>query len=56
MAAKAMAVDKPIRKEALSIMKEQYGVDADIRDFSIAESDTFMDIVDHLKDIYDVLD
>jgi len=56
MAAKAMAVDKPIRKEALSIMKEQYGVDADIRDFSIVESDTFMDIVDYLKDIYDVLD
>ncbi len=56
MAAKAMAVDKPIRKEALNMMKEQFGIDTDIRDFSIAETDTFMNIVEYLKGMYDVLD
>ena len=53
MAAKAMAVPKGIRKEALTMMKEQYGVEASIEDFSIAETDTFLEIVDYLKDVYD---
>ena len=56
MAAKAMAVPKGIRKEALSMMKEQYGVEVSIEDFSIVEAETFMEIVDYIKDMYDITD
>ena len=56
MASKAMAVPKGIRKEALSMMKEQYGVEASIEDFSIMETETFMEIVDYIKDMYDITD
>jgi hypothetical protein len=56
MAAKAMDVPKGIRKEALEMLREQYNVEAEIADFSIAELDVFLEIADYLKDLYDVTD
>ena len=56
MASKAMAVPKGIRKEALEMLREQYKVEAEIADFSIAELDAFLEIADYLKDVYDVTD
>lgn len=56
MAAKAMDVPKGIRKEALEMLREQYNVEAEIADFSIAELDVFLEIADYLKDLYDITD
>ncbi len=56
MAAKASNTPKGIQKEALKMMKEQYGIDSPLKDFSIAELDMFLDIADYLKDLYDVTD
>lgn len=56
MAAKAMDVSKGIRKEALEMLREQYNVEAEIADFSIAELDVFLEIADYLEDLYDVTD
>ena len=55
-AAKAMNVKKGIRKEALLLMKQQYGVEAAIDEMSPTELDLFMDIADYLKDLYDLTD
>jgi len=56
MAAKASNVPKGIQKEAMDVMRKQYGVDTTLKDFSIAELDLFLDIADYFKDMYDVTD
>mgnify|MGYP003150756474 FL=1 len=55
-AATAMNVKKGIRKEALALMKKQYGIEVAIEDMSHSELDLFMDIADYLKDMYDITD
>ena len=35
-------------------MRQQYGVNTTLKDFSIAELDMFLDIADYFKDMYDV--
>ena len=56
MASKASNVPRGIQREAAEMMRQQYGVDGKLKDFSIAELDMFLDIADYLKDIYDVTD
>lgn len=44
---------KEIRREALKLMKEQYGIEATLEDLDYTELDIFMEYVDYLEDIYE---
>jgi len=44
---------KEIRKEALKLMKEQYGIEGTLEDFDYNELDIFMEYVEYLEDIYE---
>ena len=45
---------KGIRREALKLMKEQYGIESTLEDLDFTELDIFMEYVDYLEDIYEV--
>ena len=54
LAAKAsIKGSKEIRKEALKLMKDQYGIDGEVRDFNYNELDIFMEYIEYLEDIYE---
>ena len=44
--------NKEIRKEAMRLMKEQYGIDGNLKDFNFNELDMFMEYVDYLEEVY----
>jgi len=44
---------KEIRKEALKLMKEQYGIEGTLEDFDYNELDIFMEYVEYLEDVYE---
>jgi len=44
---------KEIRREALKLMKEQYGIQAELEDLDYTELDIFMEYVDYLEEIYE---
>ena len=44
---------KEIRKEALKLIKEQYGIEGTLEDFDYNELDIFMEYVEYLEDIYE---
>ena len=46
------AYNKDVRKEALRLMKERYGIDGDIEDFSFRELDIFMQYAEMINDVY----
>jgi hypothetical protein len=45
--------NKEIRKEALRMMKEQYGVTGTVKDFDFQELDIFIEYVDYLNEMYE---
>ena len=54
LAAKAeRSGNKELRREALKMMKDRYGVTGTIKDFDYQELDIFIEYVDYLQDIYD---
>ena len=54
LAAKAsLKGTKELRKEALRLMKDQYGISGELRDFNYNELDIFMEYVEYLEDIYE---
>jgi hypothetical protein len=44
---------KEIRKEALKLMKEQYGIEGTLEDFDYNELDIFMEYIEYLEEIYE---
>ena len=44
---------KEIRKEAMDMMKERFGVEGDLEDFNYNELDIFLELVEYLQDMYD---
>ena len=45
--------NKEIRREAMKMMQEQYGVTGSMKDFGFQELDIFIEYVDYLKEMYE---
>ena len=54
MVAKANSIgNKELRREAAKAMKERFGIDGSLEDYTLAELDLFMEYTNYLKDAYD---
>jgi hypothetical protein len=54
MIAKANSVgNKELRRETAKLMKENFGIDGSLEDYTLAELDLFMEYANYLKDAYD---
>jgi len=54
MVAKANSIgNKELRREAAKAMKERFGIDGSLEDYTLAELDLFMEYANYLKDAYD---
>ena len=54
MVAKANSIgNKELRRETAKAMKERFGIDGSLEDYTLAELDLFMEYANYLKDAYD---